>query len=323
MLDPSQFITRTALDNFSIRYANDADAFIAESVFPSVMVDKSLVKVYQFDTANFRVPDARADSKAEANSVDYAVFSTAKTLVNYKLKGEVDPRDVKNADAAVADMKMGITKTIMDGLLLRREVEAATLATTSSNYPSDLTSALTDSTNRWSDTGGDPEANGVTARSAVRLRCGKEANALALSWTGLETLKTSPALVDRLKYVQGSRIPNEMLMNLLGVQYLFVGKAIKNTNVEGNATQTLAEVWGDNALFFVYEPTPTRESVCYGKTYMLNQMYSYEYEDVKRGSGAGRIQVIERGWEYVQAAGAVVSSSDTDFASGYLLRNIY
>jgi hypothetical protein len=95
------------------------------------------------------------------------------------------------------------------------------------------------------------------------------------------------------------------------------------TSLEGNATQTISDIWSDNAVFYVYDAKAARRTVCYGRTYMLDRLYTHTYEDQKKGSAKGRIKVIEKGWEYVQQAGAVVSSSDGDFAAGYLLRNVY
>lgn len=322
-LDATQFVTRTALDNLSIRYANDASDYIAEALFPTQVVNKYSFKVYQYDTSNFREETTATASDAEARKIDYGVFSTDRSTTLHKLAADIDPRTAKSADAAVANLKMDATLAIMDKLLISRERLAATKATTSTNYPSDLTSALVDSSTRWTDSGGDPEADSITARNAVRARCRKAPNALALSWLGLERLKTSPAMLDRVKYTDAKSVSVDLIKNVMQVQYLFVGAAAYNGNLEGNATQTLTDIWSDNAIFFVYEPNPALRSVCYGKTYMHNQLYSHEYLDDRRGSGAGRIEVIERGWEYVQEAGAVVSSSDTDFAAGYLLRNVY
>lgn len=323
-LNPASFITRTALENFSIRAANEMTDFVADEVFTPVIVSKESVKVYQYDTSNFRVPDSRKSSKAEADKIDYGVFTTDRTCLLHKLAGEWDPADEAQFDSAVANLQQDVALSIMEGLMLRKEVEAATAATTSTNYPSALTSTLL-AGSTWLDAGGDPEGNAATARAAVKTACGKLPNAAVMSWSSFEKLKGAPYFIDRMKYTNAS-VSNdafaEMLKAWLGVQFLHVGRAQKNTNVEGNSTQSLSDVWDDSLVFYVKNPSVSTKTMRYGANYVFNQLYTHQYQDERRGSGRGRIQVLEMGFSYVLAAGAVVSSSDTDFTAGYLLKNI-
>ncbi len=322
MLDPSAMITTTANDSMSIRYANEQTMYAADILFPPVYCDKETTKIYQADGSNFRVSTDESDSLSEADSVDGGYFSTTKTLTLKKLKADVDPNAEAQVDRPVADLENEAAMLIMDRLLIAKEVRAATKAGTSSNYPSDLTQSLAAGAT-WATTGGDPRAISKTARLAVKARCGRKANALFLSDAGFETLALNEALRDQTKYTSGQSIPMEVIKNLMGVDFIFVGAAQKNVNVQGNATQTLTDIWADIAIFFVYDPAPRLKKVCYGIQPIFKQFYSYQYEDPKRGGPAGRIKVLEKGWSYSLDAGAVISSSDTDFAAGYLVENIY
>lgn len=323
MIPTSQMITTSPLSSVSIRFANEQTDFIAGYVFPEVVQSKKTFKVWQYDTSNMRRRVSKKANNSPADMVAYSGFYTSRTSEPHKLGTEWDPADTKDLDAVVADVENDGAMVVMESLLIDREVEAATLATTSTNYPSDLTSALTSGTDTWVDTGGDPRACAKAARIAVKARTGKTPNAMAISWTGFEHLQQNPALLDFLKYTSGQSISIEQLKGLLGVKYIFVGAAQYNANMEGNATQTLSDIWNDSALFFIYDPTPRLRKVCYGQGYYRNQLYSYRYEDPTRGSGDGRIQLLEQGWNYIQCAGAVVSSSDGDFTGGYLYRNIF
>lgn len=321
-LPASSFVTRSPLESLSIRYSNDLTGFIADKLFPPVIQAKRSFKVWQSDTSNLRARIANKANDAAADVLDYGGFYSNRDTVPHKLAFKWDPADEKDFDRPVQDIENEGAMAITEALMVAREVEAATLATTSTNYPSDLTATLgADAT--WLVAGGDPAVDSKTARLAVRARCGREANAVAMSATGFANLQQSPALKDQLKYTSSGSIPLEMLKNVLLVDEIFVGKAIKNTNLEGNATQTLSDVWDDSAVFFVYDPSPRLKKVCYGQGYMRNQLYSHRWQLEERGSGDGRIQMLEMGWTYIQAAGAVVSSSDGDFAAGYLLKNIF
>lgn len=320
MLNPADFITRTALENYSIKYINEQTDFIAEEVFVPVVVSKTLTKKYQYSMEHMREVESRATSKSVANKVDYGVFTSNLTTELHKLAGDVDPHDMADADPAVADMEFDQAENIMSRLLIKRERLMNTLVATSGNYPSDLTSSL-GATATWAVAGGDPEADAKTVHKAIHARCGKMANSLALSLEGYLTLRTSPALRDRVKYTNGSAISDGDLKSLLMVENIHVCKARYNNAIQG-AADSMAAIWDDHALFYV-KGKPQRRAVSYGNMWMRNQIYSYSYEDQARGSGDGRIKTVELGMEYVLTAGGVVSSSDADFACGYFLDNIF
>ncbi len=321
MLDISSFKTTNALEDFSIRQINDQKDFIADEIFSPVVIKRSDYKKYQYDLSVLRDAETQSNSKAKANLVDYGVFTSSGKANLHKLAGEVDPADERDADAAVANIEQDTASVILQKLLIRRELEMATLVSTSGSYPAALTSSLS-AGSTWADSNGDPEADAATARTAVKGVCGVPANALALSWTGLEKLKQSPALKDRLKYTSGQSLTEEQIKNLLGVQYLHVCKAQYNSANDG-AANVIADIWDDFALFYVKNPSQSLRTMCYGRFYVVNHLYTHQYMDEERGSGAGRIKMLEMGWEWDLAAGAVVSSSDGDFAAGYYLDNIY
>jgi hypothetical protein len=319
-INPSQFETRNAVENYSIKFINEQTQFIAEEVFPSVVVPKTQTKKYQYDLSHLRSVETRTASKAPANKVDFGVFTSNLTTELHKLAGDIDPRDVVNADAAVADQEFDQAENIMSRLLIKREVLMNTLVSTSASYPSANTSSLAAGAT-WAVAGGDPEADAKTCHAAIFATCGKPADSIALSYTGYLTLRFSPALRDRVKYTKATAVSDEDLKSLLNVQNIHVCAARQNTAIEG-AADVLAEIWDDHALFYV-KGSGGKRSIGYGQTWMRNQIYSHTYVDETRGSGDGRIKVLEMGLEYVMTAGGVISSSDSDFACGYFLDNIF
>lgn len=324
MLNPASFKTTTALENFSIRAANEMTDYIADEIFSPVIVSKETFKVYSYDSSQFRVVDSRKASKAQADSVDYGVFTNDRTALLHKLQAEYDPADAAQFDAVVANLEQDAALNIMDALMLYKETEAVTLATTSTNYPSSLTATL-GASETWIVSGGDPFGNSSTARAAVKTACSKAPNAAAMAWSTFEKLRSSPIFLEQMRYTNGAMSGPDFesaLKNWLGVQSLAICKAQKNTNVEGNATQTLSDVWDDSVLFYVKNPSVSPKVLRYGANYVFNQLYTHKWQDDRRGSGRGRIQMMELGWNYLLSPCAVVSSSDTDFTAGYLLKNV-
>lgn len=319
-LNPSSFITRTPVEEYSIKYINEQKDYVAEEVFPSVVVSKTATKKYQYDLSSFREVETRSSSKAAANKVDYGVFTSNLTTELHKLAGDVDPRDETNADAPVADMEFDQAENILQRLLIKRERLMNTLVSTAASYPADLTATLGAGA-VWTSAGGDPENDAKTAHAAIFARCGKLADSIMLSQTGYLSLRYAPSLRDRVKYTKATAVSDEDLKSLLNVQNIYVSRARYNNSIEG-AADSMAEIVDDYCLFFV-KGSGGKRSVGYGQTWMRNQLYSHTYEDQARGSGDGRIKVLELGLEYVMTAGGVISSSDGDFACGYYLDNIF
>lgn len=325
MLNPASFKTTDPLVDFSIRAGNDMTDYIADEVFQPVIVNKEAFKVYQYDTSQFRVRNGLKSSKAEADSIDYGVFTRDATAQLHKFKAEWDPNDSAQFDAVVANLEQDAALLVMDAILLFKETEAVTLATTAGNYASANTATLGAGAT-WIVAGGDPLADIKTARAAVRVSSSKIPNAAAMSWTTFDALKSSPVFIDLMKY-NAPVAPSEdqftsMLKGWLGVQHLHLGKALKNTNLEGNATQTLSDVWDDSIVFYVKNPSVSPKVMRYGCNYTWDTMYTRKWQDDARGGPKGCIQLLEMGMSYVLASGAVVASGNNDFAAGYLLKNV-
>lgn len=321
-IETSQFKTRTPMENLSLRLINDKTDFVADRIFTPVYTDeKDIFQVYQYDARHMRNISSLSTSKAEANRVDYGVFRRDRTSSIYKLKADVDPRDAATFDSAVADVRVDAADTIWSHLMIEREVLATTLATTAANYPAALTRTLVDGTSTFTAAGGNVESEVALAHAAVRTSCGKSPNAACISKTGFDRIKAAPSVVERLKYTNGTKATEEQVANLLGVQELIIAGAAQNTAAE-NAAGVLADIWPDDILFFVKNPSPSKRQMRYGAWYVRNEIWTHEAVDNRRGSGDGRISELEMGWEYVLAPGAVVSASDDDFIAGYLLKNI-
>lgn len=321
MIDASLMNTRTPIEAFSIKYANSRDAFITEDIFPPVIVNKTATKKYQYDFSNLRLVADLATSKDVANRVDYAVFSSSLNTQLHKLAGEIDPHDERNADAPVADIQQDTAANVMERLLLNRESAMATAVSTSASYPAGLTSTLGAGVT-WASAAGDPEGDAKTAAIAVKQNCGQPPDSLALSWTALQYLKQSPALKDRLKYTSGQSVTEEQIKNLLMVKNLFVASSTYNTAGLEGGTDALGDIWDDFALFFVQGKQALR-TMSYGNMYLRNNLYTWMAEDPFRGSGDGRIKILEMGWEYQLAASAIDTAASGKFIAGYYLDNIY
>lgn len=319
--DRSAFITRTPQEDIAFDFMAESTMFIADKLFDPKPVKKQRSLVYQMDTSKLREMETRKKTNAEADLIDEQLFSRNITLEEHKLGAEVNPMDVRDADMP---QLVGVTrkvKQVTTALMIKREALAVTLATTTSNYPAGLTSALA-AGSRWNEANGDPEADKVTIDAALRNTCGRNANALAIDVDTFDKLRLSPAFRERIKYTNGGPVSEAAIKAFFAVDYIFVGKARKDSAVEG-ATASIAGFWGTNAIFFVYNPSVGLEDVSYGHMYLFGTpFWTKTYEDQKRNGPAGSMTRVEVGTEYVLDKGIVESSTSSKFAGGYLLRTV-
>lgn len=315
--DPSAFITRTPSEALSVRIMNERTDFIGSDVAPPVYVPKSKFSWYKYDLSNLRQEDVKKDSKSEADKIEYNVSKLEGDTILRKLGGEVDPRDEKDADPAVSDMEPTTAAAIMEKLLMEYEQAVYAAISTAANYPSGSVTTLAAGNTFADDGGADPVKTFKDLRGAVRLSCGKIPQAAAMSFEVLEALKVHPALIERIKYT-GTTLSDEQVMSLLGVQKLFIGKALTNTAKEGQA-DALTTIWGDAVSLFYWNPSQDRQTMAFLRTFVRQQLYSHRYEDHRRGSGDGRIKVLEHGWEYDLKA--IAQDASSKFLGGGLIAN--
>jgi len=318
--DRTAFITRTPVESACFDFAASADQFVADKLFDPKPVTNAATKVPQFDTSKMRVVETQKGTNAEADKIDEQLFYRDITLEEHKLSSDINPRDARDADPAgqrlLSDARKAQIVTL--GLLMKREAKAVTLATTSSNYPADLTTALS-AGDRWDDTG-DPEAQMSVANLALRNRCGLDANALLVDKDALDRMRLSQNIRSRTQYTNGGPIPDDILKSYFRVDHLFVGRARRDSSYEGVAA-SMAGFWGANAIAFVYNPSIDMENVSYGHMWWINTpFWSKTIIDEKRTGAAGPMRNVQVGTEYLLDKGMVVSASDSDFAAGYLFR---
>lgn len=319
MFDPSAFKTTDPLADLAIRMANARTDYIATELFPIKTVPKSQFKWYQYDKSNLKSVTTEKSSKAEADRISFGVFGPTGQAILHKLAAEVDPQDERDVDAVVADLETKSAASITEKLLLRMEKLAYELATTSANYPAALTTALTTGSTTWADAGGDPVQIVKDAKAAVRLQSGRIPQRMATSYEVMEALRVHPTLIDRIKFT-GTELPDNLVAQLLGLREIVVAKAIENTAREG-AADALASIWQDVALIYWHDGTDGTEAMTFGRTFMVEDIYTYRYLDERRGGPRGRIKVVELGWEYVHKIVAQQSSTDADATCGYLVTN--
>jgi hypothetical protein len=233
------------LTNLSVAYMQSADNFIASKVFPVVPVDKKSDVFWVFTKNDWLRDEAelRAPSTESAGS-GYNVGTQTYNCDVFAIHKDVSDMIRANSDTSLADDRPA-TEFVTQRLLLRQEVQLVTDFFKTGVWGTDVTGA-TDFA-QWDDyTTSDPLENVDAGKEAIISVTGKEANTLVLGYSLYRKLIRHPLIREQVKYTSAENISEALLAKILDVKRVFVSKAIKATNVEGE-TASYSFVFGKSA----------------------------------------------------------------------------
>lgn len=243
------------LTNFSTAYQQADDQFIAGKVFPIVPVEKQSGKVFTYTKNDWFRDEAkpRADASESAGS-GYGISSVAYSCDVFALHKDIGEQARANADPGI-DLERDATRFITQRMLLRREIQFVSDVFNTSIWGTDATPGTL-----WNDyTGSDPIEDVETGKETILSVTGQVANTLVLGYQVYRKLKNHPDIIDRIKYttgVNGRTVTPELLAAMFDVKNVYVAKAIKATNVEGE-TAAYGFVFGKSALLLHVPDSPS------------------------------------------------------------------
>lgn len=228
-----------ALTNVSLKYRNDN--YIATDVFPVLPVTKESDKYYVYDRKAFILSETLRQDKSAANEASYGISTTPTyTLAEHALADIVSDRERANADAPVTP-DIDATEFLTDSILLRREIEATKLVTTTSF--TQYSTLTTTTCFAYLTTTNDIIGLFATATSHVIKQSAKKPNLLELDYASYDNLRNQPNILERIKYSERGIITAEILGAVLDIPKIVIGRAIKNTVAEGG-TESMGFIWG-------------------------------------------------------------------------------
>lgn len=238
-------------------------------LFPVVPVDQRGGKVIQFGREDFRLYNTARAPGAATKRVQFGYSGVPFSLSQFSLEGQVPFEHMQEA-GTVPGIDMGrvaVMKT-QNIIQLANEVAAAAIATTAGSYQAANKTTLA-GTSQWSDqTSGvsNPSKDIQTAIEAVRAAVGKRPNTVVLGPKVWASLKTHPAIVDRIKYTGRDSVTTDMLATLWDVKRVVVGDAIYE-----DATGAILDVWGKYVVVAYTELGSLQDAglPSYGYTYRL------------------------------------------------------
>ena len=249
-----------ALTNISVAYMQDADAFIADKVFPIIPVKRQSDVFYIYNKGDFMRDEAQLrGAAAESAGGDYGVEASDPYYCRkHSFHKDVTPEERANYDEPL-DADTDATDFVTQKMLIRREMDWATKFFKTGVWGTEITGVAATPTATqtitWDLATSNPIKDITDAGVKMASETGYKPNTLVLSPFAFTALKNHFDILDRIKYTQKGIVTNDLLATLFEVERVFVAWSVVNSAAKGNADD-VGFIMGKNALLCYSNPRP-------------------------------------------------------------------
>lgn len=247
-----------ALTNMSVAYMQDANAFIADKVFPIVRVKRQSDVFYIYNKGDFMRDEAQLRGAAsESAGGDYGVEASEPYYCRkHAFHKDVTPEERANYDEPL-DADIDASDFVSQKMLIRREMEWASKFFKTGIWGTEISGSDTAGPNAavyWSSPTSDPIKDITIAAVKMASETGYKPNTLVLSPFAFNALKNHEDILDRIKYTQKGIVTEDLLATLFGVDKVLVAWGVVNTAAKG-ATDNVGFIMGKHALLCYSAPS--------------------------------------------------------------------
>lgn len=258
----------------SLMYMQEADAFVADKVFPTIPVLKQSDRYVIFSRAdmNRNTMQKRGPSTESAGGGWRVDTTPTYSCETWALHKDIDDQQRGNADF-VFNLDMEANRFLTNQALVSKEVAWATAFFAASIWTTDWTGAAAapvagTSVLQWNDANSQPIVDIRNMKRTIQLACLYRPNKLVLGRPVFDALCDHPDFMDRIKYTGTEARPAKVTLNamagLFEVEEVLVMDAIVNNGAEGagpnsggtdiNSVETNAFI-GNKGAMLVYTPS--------------------------------------------------------------------
>lgn len=248
-----------ALTNISVAYMQDANAFIADKVFPIVKVKRQSDVFYVYNKGDFmRDEAALRGAGTESAGGDYGVEAADPYYCRkHAFHKDVTAEERANYDEPL-DADRDATDFVTQKMLIRREMEWASKFFKEGIWGKEISGAASASGNNvvyWDEPTSNPIKDITDAGVEMASKTGYKPNTLVLSPFAFNALKNHEDVLDRVKYTQKGIVTADLLATLFEVDNVYVAWSVVNTAAKGKE-DNVNFIMGKHALLCYSNPTP-------------------------------------------------------------------
>ncbi len=259
------------LTNMAIRYAQDADVFIADKVFPVIPVLKASDYYLKFPKGYFQRDEMKERAMGgRPPRAGYEIEKERYSCTEWSLEHTIDDRERENADIPIEPDLRG-TELLTEQALIHRDKEWVEAFFKASVWSTEYEGVTGASSGTKFTKFSNYEAEGTTeykskpvrffdeVATEMRKKTGRRPNKLVLGAKTYYILKNHPEVVERIKYTISppAVVTPGILAGLFDVEEVLVAEAIYNTAAEGKTTST-AFIANETSWLMTYSaPAPS------------------------------------------------------------------
>lgn len=271
------------LTEVSQKYTNAPDAFIADKLLPVIVVPKKTGKYWAYNKDNLRVGATDIDLRTGRSQTAEASFGKSLSdfgpLQEHALKDFITKDEYEMTDSPLS-AETDVVEFLSEKMTLARELSAANILRSTTVITQNTTLSGTSQFNDYANS--DPFVSIKNGVIAARNSSFKVPNTISMGWDVWMTLVDHPKFLDRIKWNQTGVITEADFLKLFapyGITKLFIGKAMRDTSVEGQ-TATTSSIWGKDVLIAYVTDSPSLRTVNGGYTLVLkNGKYVDKWDD--------------------------------------------
>jgi len=255
-----------ALSNFAKAYRDQK--LVGDLICPRVPVDRQSFQYVIWSQDDFRVPDSTYRAPGtEPNSIRNSYSTDTYFARAHALQGDIPLETEAYSQGLGFSARQKLTASLTKRLNLAREVEIATAALSTGNFPNGTTLSsyslwdtyITSSANDVSN----PLTDVENAKEALRqVGIADEEMLLILSSPVVKILANHPKLIDRFKYTNPlGYISIDQISSAFGV------KCVRAGAVQVSKNNAKTWVWGNHAFLGYAQSSPNMEDLSCMKTF--------------------------------------------------------
>ena len=226
-------------------YSNNA--FIAESLFPTIESELEKIDIFEFNKEAFQMYDTERAIRANSNVISPKGFTKhTTTLTEHDLAYPVDYREEEEA-AKKVKLQVHATNVVTQGLKLKHEKQCADLVQNLDSYSSDNKIILS-GTSQFSNDTSDPVGVIDDAKDAISDKIGQDPNTMVIGQDVWKKLKRHTQLRTMISDNQNKIVTLNLLKEFFEIENIVIGKSI----FEG-VDKKFTRVWGNN-IVLAYVP---------------------------------------------------------------------
>jgi hypothetical protein len=255
------FPVHATLTAIAIAYRNEK--LIADGVLPRITVDQKFAYLKYKLAEAFAVPDTRVGRNSEPNTVKMSAEEVESSVKPEGLQDFLPQTDIDNAQKLGINLPQRRIESLMDLVLLAREVRVAQTVTALVTYPAANRLTLAGS-DQWNEPLSDPITDIKNALDSLIYR----PNAMAIGRKSYSVLSSHPKIIKGTNHNSGDSgiATRQAIADLFELDEILVGDAFVNVASPGQAAN-IVRAWGnDCALFYRDKMATEKDRVTFGFT---------------------------------------------------------